>query len=45
MHVDASENCSAKRNKVKKTPGFHSHPPNPEITSRKNVKYENKDYG
>lgn len=39
MHVDASEYCSAKRNKVKITPDFLSHPSNPETSSRKNVKY------
>lgn len=42
MHVDASANCSAKRNKVERTPEFHSHPSNPEMTSRKNVKYYNE---
>jgi len=42
MHVDASENCSAKRNKVERTPEFHSHPLNPEMTSNKHVKYYNK---
>ena len=41
MHVDASEYCSAKRNRVKTTPDFLSLPSNPKTRSRKDCQNHN----